>query len=709
MIGKTVSHYKITEKLGQGGMGVVYRARDTRLDRDVALKFLSDSVTADAELKERFKREARATASISDPHIATIHAIEEVDGQLFLVLEYVEGNDLRTFTASNTVSVEDAIEFTRQMAAALAAAHEKGVIHRDVKSANVMINDSGRVKMMDFGLALARGTTQITQAGTVMGTLAYMSPEQIQGREVDARSDLWSLGVVLYEILVGALPFQAENDAALIYAVLNEAPPTVDSVRPEVPAHVAGLINRLLSKDPDKRPGSAREVMDTLSESAIHRAESAAVPTDQRSIAVLFFENMSADAENDYFCAGITEDLIIDLSRIADLKVIPRADVVPYRGKDMNRQEIGRRLGVAYVLEGSVRKAAQKVRITTQLIDTATGYPEWSERYDRQLEDIFEIQADVSERIVEAMKVSLSPKEKESLGERGGHDLKAYDLFMRGRDFLNRGGGANNKSGMQMIEHAVALDPGLAQGWVALGEAYEYRYYFYDGGSIWKSKAINAYEKALAADPDMIEARLGIGFSLTLQRRLEESLKAYEAVLAERPRFYLALRWACVTNTNLNRHDEAIDYAMQMAEVKPYSEEPWVHVSVAAAKKGDMELAQRARREQLERGLTKMEVDPEDFLALSRIATAYASIGEPEKARAAIDRILDADPDDGIVVYNTACASALLGDRDRMLELLRRALALGFTNTLAWVKGDPDFKDYHDDPDFKAIVNAPRE
>ena len=700
MIGKTISHYKILEKLGEGGMGVVYKAHDTDLDREVALKFLSGSVASRPEQRERFKTEARAAAALSEPGIATIHAIEEADDQAFIVMEYVDGRNLRELVNDGPLALDQVIDIARQAAQALATAHERGIVHRDIKSANIMLDSAGRVKVMDFGLARAAGATRITKTGATMGTPAYMSPEQVQGADVDARTDLWSLGVVLYETLTGKLPFKAENDAALIYQILNENPKALEGFRSDVPENLAQLISVLLQKDPDKRPETAGEVIDRLTDTA-------PPPTvDKNSIAVMYFENMSPDKENEYFCAGITEDLIIDLSKVQGLKVIPRGDVLPFRNKEINRQGIGKRLGVGYMLEGSVRKAGGKVRIAAQLVDVQSGFQVWAERYDRLFEDIFEVQAEVSENIVSAMKLSLTDSEKKALAEKPKVDLKAYDLYMRGRDFLSRSGAKNTTSAIKMFEHALEIDPNFAQAYIALAEAYSYQFIIYDGRAMWLAKMIKANEKALKLDPDLVEAKFGLGMVFYNQKRFREARRAFEELLTEKPDFYPAWRWAAIAAMITGDYDDSIRFAIGATRIKPYSEEPWMHLAMAYEKKGDAERTRAAYEKQIENAKRTCELNPDDTVALSRLAGGYATIKDFDNARATLAKLMALELEDALVIYNTACASASVGDKKQALELLQRAIDYGYGNVMEWVKSDPDLDVLHDDPDFQRLVRG---
>jgi len=403
MIGQSISHYEILQKLGEGGMGVVYKAQDTKLDRLVALKFLPPHISASSEDKARFVQEAKAAAALNHVNICTIYSIEEVGGEVFIAMEYVNGKTLREKIRSGINDHNAAIDYAVQIAAALQEAHSKNIVHRDIKSDNILVNSKNQIKVMDFGLAKLRGGLALTKAGAAVGTIVYMSPEQIQGLEVDHRSDLWSFGVVLYEMLTGQPPFAGEHEPAIMYEILNVDPNAIRTMDHDVPEHLQVLVSRLLQKSPDKRISSAAEIIQLLQKPL------AAVPLakSQKSIAVLYFENMSSEKESEYFCAGMTEDILTDLSKIKELQVVSRTDVLPFRNKEVNIGQVGEMLGVNYVLEGSVRKAGTKMRITAQLIDVRTGFHLWAERFDRLVEDIFDVQTEVSKKIAEALIAEL--------------------------------------------------------------------------------------------------------------------------------------------------------------------------------------------------------------------------------------------------------------------------------------------------------------
>lgn len=700
-IGRTISHYRIIEKLGEGGMGEVYKAEDTKLKRTVALKFLKSNVLTVEEEKTRFIHEAQAAASLSHQNICTIHEIDEVDKNTFIAMEYIDGESLKEKIKSKQLNLDQILNIATQISKGLQEAHEKGLIHRDIKSANIMITSKSQVKIMDFGLAKFSEEKQLTKTGTTLGTIGYMSPEQIQAAEVDHRSDLWSFGVLLYEMLTGSLPFTGDYEAAIIYKILNDEPKAIQLYRSDVPDNVLTIISQLLQKDPANRISSAKGIIEGLRKKTTKK-----IPKDdKKSIAVLYFENMSLDKENEYFCAGMTEDLIIDLSRIKNLKVISRSDLLPFRNKDVNSRQIGEMLGVNYIVEGSVRRVSKRIRITAQLIDVKSGFQVWADRYDRLVEDIFDIQTEVSQKIVEALKVSLTESEKQSLEQKPTDDLRAYDFYLRGSEFLLRRGKQNIDTAIQMFEHALSIDPNFTLAYVGLAEAYSFNYVAYDGDRAWVDKMMEISETALNLDPDLIEAQVCIGIVYFHQKRFKEAERNFEKVIQSKNDFYPAFYWLGITSVILNDYESAIKYFKCASAIKPYSEEPLNFLRETFLRKGDLKAANEEGNKTIRLVLRKLEVNPNDFIALSRLALTYANMGEKEKALDAVKRVININPNDGMAVYNCASSYAFLGMKKDAHILLKKALEVGFIHLADWMLNDPNFDPIRDDSDFQELLS----
>jgi serine/threonine-protein kinase len=464
MIGKTILHYKILEKLGAGGMGIVYKAEDTKLKRAVAIKFLPRQIAASDEERARFKVEAQAAAALNHPNIATIHNIEEVDDDLFIVMEYIEGKELREIVQSEIPNPKSAIDYASQIAEGLQAAHEKGVVHRDIKSSNIMVTENGKVKIMDFGLARIGGGAQLTKDHSTLGTTAYMSPEQARGAKVDHRTDIWAFGVVLYEMLTGQLPFRGEYEQAVVYSIMNEEP----EYPSDLPASLKTILERALAKDSAQRFQHVGELLANLGPvkinaepdhsktTAVHRRPRSLIyllggagllllilavwflrptgPTEPTidSIAVLPLANLSGDPAQEYFSDGMTEALITDLSKISALKVISRTSVMQYKNAQKPLPEIAHELGVQAIIAGSVMRDGDRVRITAQLTEAETDHTLWARSYERDLADVFALQRDIARAIAAQVRVTLKPGEAQQLQEGKSIDPAAYEAYLKG-------------------------------------------------------------------------------------------------------------------------------------------------------------------------------------------------------------------------------------------------------------------------------------
>jgi serine/threonine protein kinase len=700
MIGEKVLHYNILEKLGEGGMGVVYLAEDTKLKRQVAIKFLPPQLAASSEERERFKIEAQAAAALNHPNITQIYAIEESGDELFIVMEYVKGQELKEEVRSRKLEVKEVIEIASQIAKGLQAAHDKGIVHRDIKSSNIMISDNGQIKIMDFGLAKLSGKSDLTKANSTLGTTAYMSPEQVRGEIVDMRSDLWSFGVVLFEMLSGEHPFKGNYEAAIIYEILNEQPQDITKIRPDLPQNVNLLISDLLTKDCDHRISNALDIISRLND----KPQKVVSESQDNSIAVLYFENMSPDKDNDYFCAGMTEDIIIDLSKINDIRVVPRSDVLPFSQNKVNTQKVGEILNVAYILEGSVRKAGKQLRITAQLIDVKTGFQVWAERYDRLMEDIFEIQMEVAHKITEAMKISLTDSEKESLAQKPTEDIRAHDFYLRGREFLLAHGENNNKNAIKMFELALSIDPNYALVYVGLSEAYGHKFWAFDGDKKWIDKMKEMINKALELDPNLIEAQFGNGLIAHFQNKYDQSISIFDEIIKQKSDFYPAHHWSGVGSEITEDFEVAIKKFRIAADLKPYNEEPWVHIGNCYYQMGNIDEGSKADEKLLEIGRKKLEINANDTIALSRMAASYAKQNQKEKALEIAQKLIETAPTDGLAMYNCACTYALLSQKKESLKLLDKALQKGYKNIIAWVEQDADFNAIKEDDDFKELI-----
>jgi TolB-like protein/Tfp pilus assembly protein PilF/predicted Ser/Thr protein kinase len=579
LIGDTISHYKILKRIGSGGMGEVYLAEDTKLNRKVALKFLPVQLASDEEFTERFTREAQAAAALNHPNIITVYEVSEYENRPFIAMEYVEGESLKDLIAREELSIGEALDVALQISDGLAVAHQTGIVHRDIKPQNILMGKDGRVRICDFGLAKAKMDVTLTQAGSTLGTIAYMSPEQAQGKEVGRRSDIFSFGVVLYEMMAGQLPFKGEHEAAVIHSIVNDTPEPLARYKSDVPEGLQKIVSKAMEKNlktryqyVDELGADLRRLKTELESGVTKTLET--VGKAAPSVAVLPFANLSADPEQEYFCDGMAEDIINALTQLEGLRVVARTSAFAFKGKHEDIREIGRKLSVGTLLEGSVRKAGGRVRITAQLINVADGYHLWSERFDRDLSDVFAIQDEISLAIVDKLKVKLLGDEKKKMLKRYTQDLEAYDLYLKGRYHWNRRTQEALRKAMGHFEQVVQKDPGYALAYAGLADCYSMLAQvraLTPKEAFPKAKALAS--KALELDEALSEAHTSLAFVLScFDWDWAGAEREFRRAIELNPNYATAHQWFAVgLLVNLRRTSEAIQEIQKALELDPLS------------------------------------------------------------------------------------------------------------------------------------------
>jgi len=623
MIGNTISHFKILEKLGEGGMGVVYKAEDTRLKRLVAIKFLSSSIS-DATGRKRFVQEAQAASSLEHPNICSIYEIDESpDGRMFIVMPCYEGETLQDKIERGPMTLEEAADIARQVASGLSKAHEKEIVHRDIKPGNIFITSDGLAKVVDFGLAKLGGRAKLTKTGMTAGTVAYMSPEQLKGEDVDQRSDIWSLGVVLYEMITGRTPFRGEYEQAMSYSILNEEPAPVADLRSGVPMQLERIVHSALAKNPEERYESTRAMLEDLKslEREIGTVITERPPSKVRrrpSVAVLPFVNVSADKEQEYFCDGIAEEIINALAHVAGLRVVARTSAFAFKERQGDIREIARKLSVEAILEGSVRKAGRRLRITVQLVNAADGYHLWSEKYDRDMEDIFAIQDEIGLAVADKLKVELLGEEKSAILKRHTIDLEAHHFYLKGIYFFRKYTADGFSEAIHNFEQALERDPDYALAYYGLSEVFYVATYF---GNMAPNEAYplakSYVKKALDIDNTLGEAHAALGLIHAYydwnRKRAENEIQQALQLAPSSAMVRMSCSWVLSLT---GRHDDAITEAKRSQELDPLSNIVNTYVGFACIWAGRYD-------EAIEELLATLAMDPDFYLAHYYLGLAY--------------------------------------------------------------------------------------
>jgi non-specific serine/threonine protein kinase len=728
LIGQSILHYTILRQLGSGGMGVVYEAQDGQLDRHVALKFLPADLARDSQLLERFQREARAASSLNHPNICTIHAIERNELQHFIVMELLVGQTLAQRLSGRAMDVETILPLAIQMADALESAHAKGIVHRDIKPANLFLTERGQLKILDFGLAkitLSQNTQaadggrtqaagdELTSPGSAVGTISYMSPEQARGQLVDARTDIFSTGTVLYQMATGTLPFQGETSAVVFDAILNRDPQPAAEVNPALPPEFVRILEKCIEKDRTMRCQTATELKTDLSrmkrnlESNKSRAKAKAdsdpgVPKQGKSVAVLYFENLSGAKEDEYLRDGITEDVITELSKIRGLNIFSRPTVLAFRDQTVTPQVVGQKLGAAYVLTGTLRRSGARLRINAQLVDTHTDFPLWSERFDREMKDVFEVQDEMARKIAEALRVTLSPEELEALAVKPTESLQAYDLYLRGKRYARRQTRQDLEFALQMFENGVAIDPNFALAYAACANACAMFYCNYSRDQVWVERAREASGKAVALRWDLPEVQVSQAWVLYAAELHDEAVRMVKKAIERKRDCEGAYYLLCRALFAAGRYQEVMDVAETAIEAS--GEDYNVYVPIANSMgalgktEGTRNLIQR-RIGALENHLKQV---PEDARARILLGGDYARLGRTDDALRELNLAVTLRANEASILYNAACLYCVLDRRAEALDALHKAWEAGFRDSV-WARRDPDLLKLHDDPEFNRL------
>jgi serine/threonine protein kinase/Flp pilus assembly protein TadD len=728
MIDRTVLHYKILSKLGEGGMGVVYKARDTKLDRDVALKFLPSQSFQSASDRSRFLAEARAAAALHHPNVCSIFDIQEIHDEQFMVMEYVEGRTLRSLVDAGPLPVAEGLALFLHLVDGLRAAHRRGIIHRDIKPENVLITPDGVAKIADFGLALARGSRRTVAEGTREGTISYMAPEILNGEEPHFTSDVWSLGIVLYEILSGRKPFAGEYEQAVIYSILNEPYPELSSVKGEIPASLRSVIARCLAKNPADRFSDAEGIYQEVRRLSTSGISGGAV----KKIAVLPLADMSPEQDSGYFVEGLTDEIIASLSKLSAARVLSRATVSQFDRTGKMLDQIAAELGVQYVLDGSVRKNGPNLRITIQLIDAEQDTVLWAENFSGTIDEIFEIQEKVAARVVRGLRVRLTPDQRKTLKQRATKNTEAYQLYLQGRFFWSRRTAESFMTAISYFERAIALDPGYAKAWAGIADSYNLlsQYHVLSRKETYQ-KAHAAVEKALSYDDKLAEAHTSYGSLLMLNGwHVEEAGREFRRAIELNASYATAHHWYAEwlmynglpvealrefsIATELDPLSPAIIKDLGLAQyyarnydaaIRHAREALLLHKEFGAAHRLlSMACLQKGRIEEaIEENHLWQSLTGNDMEAAAGLAYCYAVGGRVEEAMAALDDIGPEPVSEPNMMRNIALVHIALGNKETALDWIEKACDAG-SEAIASMKVDPKMDPLRNEPRFTAVL-----
>lgn len=694
-----IGRYRIEGEIGRGGMATVFLAQDLKHGRRVAVKVLHPDVAASLGA-DRFLDEIRIAARLTHPNIVPLHDSGSADGLLYYVMPYLEGESLRErLNTQRRLPVTEAVQIAREVADGLACAHRRLVVHRDIKPENILLVE-GHAVLVDFGLAQPihdRDAEPTGDAAWPVGTPTYMSPEQASGNwDVDTRSDLYSLGCVLYEMLAGRPPFEGSNARAVIASHVVEAVPPLSTACPDLPQNVVYAVTKALAKSPDDRFDTIRDFAEALT------TPDAQERSDGPSIAVLPFSDVSDSKGHEYLSDGIAEEIILALTRIEGLRVASRAASFAFKDTQRNVRAIGEQLHVRTILEGSVRRAGDRLRITAELINAADGYQLWTRRYDRDIADVFAIQEEIAENIARTLQVILS-KGKKSTGTPPTADVTAYDYYLRGKQYLHHGTKKSYEFARQMFERATESDPDFARAHAGIANCCSFLVHLYgDPTDVNIPRADAASREAIRLDPNLADGHAARGFVLWLMDRPDEARRAFEAAIDLDPVLgdarYLYGR-ACFQQGQL---DKAVSLFEEACRIREDYEARYfaAQTYTALGRDADAEEAYRRALRATEHHLT---LNPDDARALTMGAVAWCRIGQRAKGLEWAERALAADPEDAGVRYNVACLYSLEGESDKAIACLETAVHAGFAHK-EWVDNDPDLDSLRDDPRFKALA-----
>lgn len=742
--GESVSHYKILEKLGGGAMGEVFLAQDIDLPRKVALKSLLPESFSNQEAVARFRQEAHSLATLNHPNVVVIYELFEFEKRLFIAMEYVEGKTLRAIISERLLSIPEAVDFAIQIGEGLLRAQRAVVVHRDVKPENVLVDRENRIKLVDFGLAKLKGAAKITRSGSAAGTPAYMSPEQARGEDVDHRTDIFSFGAVLYEMIAGRPAFESQYLEEAIYSILYEQPVPLDRISRQIPAKLQEIVEKALSKEREKRFQGFDEILaelNALKKSREQENRKNGAPNlpegGLKSVAVLYFENFNSDPESDYFSKGMTEDIITDLSNVEKFNVLSRHAVSPYEGRVVDIPTLGQKLGVEAILSGSVRKLGNRLRVSAQLIDVRAGFVLWAEAYDREWKEVFDLQVEIAQEIAYALKVELSEKEKKKMAEKYRGSPDAYEYYLKGRKHLDKQTHPDLRTAIRLFNDALEIDPDYELAYAGLSDCYIQiidRNYDSDitnldkaeqaaqqalqinakSAEAWKALGLVSYKrgryqeagerllKALELNSDYAAAHADLGVVYTHLGDFEKAERELLAAYHHDPYFNEAAFIPLALSRfylSLNRYSEAERYIRLVSELEEPSYRKFVHYILSRILFYQGQFGPALKEIQ-----KYIEFEPGTGFGHSGLASVYAALGEREKAQLELEKTFKHPFWDEDIIENLISAFVFLGDKEKVYEWIEKGME---QNKVEWVflANNPFLAEFRKEKRFQELVS----
>jgi non-specific serine/threonine protein kinase len=707
MIGKIISHYKILEKLGEGGMGMVYKAHDSRLNRPVALKIFPNFSLSKSEEKETLLNEARAAASLNNPNIVTIYDIGEDNGFSFIVMEYIEGKSLRKLLDSGPLPIREALQISTEICESIGVAHNQNISHLDIKPENIMQTENGDIRILDFGLAKLKQINMILKKNTISGTIKYMSPERFQGENGDKQSDIFAIGIIMYEMVTGTHPFHDKYQSAIIYNILNANPIPSYTINPQIPNKLNSIIEKTLQKDMSIRYKVLDDLVYDLSEvkkELYGKQKKNDNVSNITSIGVLPFSNINSEDKYEYLGEGLAEDLIIELSKIEKLGVSTRISSFKFKNEHDDIIKIGRKLKVDSILKGTIQKSGRELRVVVQLVSVNDGYVLWSEKFDSYFKDIFEIKDKITSNIINSLRIVLTGTEINTIEKSATANIEAYDYYLRGRSFFHQMRRSGIESAIDMYSNAIDIDPKYTLAYSGLADCYSFIHLYWGGKDSIAEKALNASIMAIKLDNNLAEAHVAYGLANSIIDNYDKSEKAFNNALNLNPHLFEAYYFNARIKFAQGKITNAMFLYEKACQVQPDDYQAPYFLATIYISKGRESDAEIIFKKCISNAGKQLHINPTNVRALYMGAAALVHVGDKKRGLDWAEQALNMDPNEPATFYNVSCTFTAAGNIQKGLEYLDKAVDAGFARK-DWITYDSDLDPLRNHKKFESILN----